>query len=202
MVDSDLRRPRLHKLFQLPNRFGLTDQFIHPQEFLNGAVQPTEVKNLYAITSGSLPPNPSELISSKRMNEIIQTLQSQYELVFLDAPPSLVVTDANVMANRADGVLLVVRPSITKRAAIKHTIEALGQVNAKIVGIVLNGVNVKKSRYSYYRGYYHKYGRGYSYDSDPGSGGTKKVKSPKGKSRENSLLPELENSSDQPDKNK
>jgi len=177
VVDSDLRRPTLHKLFELPNRFGLTDQFINPQEYLNGAVQPTEVKNLYLLSSGSLPPNPSELISSNRMVEIIQSLEAQYEVVFLDAPPSLVVTDANVLANHADGVILVIRPSTTKRAAIRHTIELLMQVKANIVGVVLNGVDVRKTRYSYYRGYYHKYGRGYAYYQDGSSHSAKKNRS-------------------------
>jgi capsular exopolysaccharide synthesis family protein len=185
VVDSDLRRPALHKLFERPNRFGLTDQFIHPQEYLNGAVQPTEIKNLYLLSSGSLPPNPSELISSHRMVEIIQSLEAQYEVVFLDAPPSLVVTDANVLANHADGVILVIRPSTTKRAAIKHTIEQLAQVKANIVGVVLNGVDVRKTRYSYYRGYYNKYGRGYAYYWDGRSSGTgKKIKSRKSSARE------------------
>jgi non-specific protein-tyrosine kinase len=186
VVDSDLRRPRLHKLFELPNRFGLTDQFIRPQEYLNGAVQPTEVKNLYLLSSGSLPPNPSELISSQRMVEIIHTLETQYEVVLLDAPPSLVVTDANVLANHADGVILVIRPSTTKRAAIKHTIEQMAQVKANIIGVVLNGVDVKKSRYSYYRGYYNKYGRGYAYYWDGSSSDTRKLKSRKGSTRETS----------------
>jgi len=100
------------------------------------------------------------------MVDIIHLLETQFELVLLDAPPSLVVTDANVLANRADGVLLVIHPSTTKRAAIRHTIEQLTQVKANIVGVVLNGVDVNKSRYSYYRGYYQKYGRGYAYYSD------------------------------------
>jgi polysaccharide biosynthesis transport protein len=184
VVDSDLRRPRLHKVFQLPNRFGLTDQFIRPQEFLDGAVQPTEVKNLFMLSSGSLPPNPSELIGSQRMVEIIQALEAEYEMVILDTPPSLVVTDANVMANRADGVLLVISPAKTKRVAIKHTIEQLRQVKANIVGVVVNGVDARNSRYGYYRGYYHKYGHGYAYYSDAGNEGSRKRTSRKSGHRE------------------
>jgi polysaccharide biosynthesis transport protein len=218
VVDSDLRRPTLHKLFERPNRFGLTDQFINPQEYLNGTVQPTEVKNLFLLSSGSLPPNPSELISSHRMVEIIQTLEAQYEVVFLDAPPSLVVTDANVLANHADGVILVIRPSTTKRAAIKYTIEQLAQVKANIVGVVLNGVDVKKSRYGYYRGYYNKYGRGYAYyrDGRSHSAGKRRTRnrskqeahsstwigeprSHMASDRENPLEPGLENPSNGPD---
>lgn len=171
VVDSDLRRPRMHKLLELHNRFGLTDLFIRSNEYLGGAIQPTEVKNLNLLSSGSLPPNPSELISSQRMVDILQNLESQFDVVILDAPPSLVVTDANVLANHADGVLLVVRPSFTKRAAIRHTIEQLRQVNANIIGVVVNGVDVKKSRYgyySYYRGYYSSYGYGYGYYAEDG----------------------------------
>jgi len=187
VLDADLRKPRVHKVFQLQNRLGLTEQFIHPQENLDGAIQPTEVKNLHVLTSGSLPPNPSELLGSQRMVEIVQALKAQYELVLIDTPPALVVTDANVLANRADGVLLVISPILTKRAAIKHAIEQLAQVNANIVGVVLNGVDVKRSRYSYYRGYYYKYGHGYAYYKDAGSGGTGKLKSRQGRPRENPL---------------
>jgi succinoglycan biosynthesis transport protein ExoP len=187
VIDADLRRPRVHRIFHLHNRLGLTDQFIHPQDNFDGVVQPTEVKNLYALTSGSLPPNPSELLASPRMVEIVQDLESQYDLVVMDAPPALVVTDANVLANHADGVLLVICPSVTKRAAIRYTIEQLAHVKANIIGIVLNGVDVKKSRYSYYRGYYQKYGHGYaSYlNVEPGIFG--KLKSRKASVKEATL---------------
>lgn len=220
IVDADLRKPRVHKVFQLQNRLGLTEQFIHPQENLDGAIQPTEVKNLHVLTSGSIPPNPSELLGSQRMEEIVQALKAQYELVIIDTPPALVVTDANVLANRTDGVLLVISPKLTKRSAIKFAVEQLAQVNANIVGVVLNGVDVKRSRYSYYRGYYYKYGHGYYRHPDAGSSGTGKPKSRKGrgwenplsraigklKSRkpshqENPILPVSENPSDQQDKN-
>lgn len=83
---------------------------------------------MFALTSGSLPPNPSELLASQRMIEIIQALENQFDLVILDVPPSLVVTDANVLANRADGVLLVIRPSISKRADITHALDQFSQV--------------------------------------------------------------------------
>jgi succinoglycan biosynthesis transport protein ExoP len=196
ILDADLRRPRVHKEFHLQNRLGLTDQFIHPQEFLDGSVQPTEVKNLFALTSGSLPPNPSELLGSQRMGEIVQALKAQFDLVVIDSPPSLVVTDANVLANRADGVLLVIRPSLTKRAAIKHTIEQLIQVKANIVGVVINGVDVNKSRYNYYRGYYHKYGRGYATYWETDSKGKKIKKSHQVVDQESKLAVEEKGHSD------
>jgi Mrp family chromosome partitioning ATPase len=134
------------------------------------------------------------------MVEIVQTLKEHFELVIIDTPPALVVTDANVLATRADGVLLVISPRLTKRAAIKHAIEQLVQVNANIVGVVLNGVDVKRSRYSYYRGYYHKYGRGYAGYTDGKSSGKEKLKSHQAGDRETSLPPGSENPSDQRDK--
>ncbi len=197
LLDADLRRPRVDILFHLPNKLGLTDQFIHPQEYPDGAVQSTEVKDLSVITSGSLPPNPSELLGSQRMDEIVQNLKGQYDIVLMDTPPVLLVTDANVLAHRVDGVLLVIDPRKSKRAAIKHAIEQLAQVKANIVGVVLNGVDVKKSRYGYYRGYYHKYGRGYDDYVDAESSGIKKIKSPKTSHQEATIEPGSKNPSDQ-----
>ena len=162
VVDADLRRPRVHHILQLKNRFGLADLFLRPQSDLKGAIQSTNVKNLFALTSGSLPPNPSELLASQRMIEIIQALENQFDLVILDVPPSLVVTDANVLANRADGVLLVIRPSISKRADITHALDQLSQVKANIIGIVINGVNAKSSHYKSYSHYYRNAKEGIS----------------------------------------
>jgi succinoglycan biosynthesis transport protein ExoP len=193
LVDADLRRPRLDKVFQLQNRSGLTDQFIHPQETPDGSVQPTEVKNLSIVTSGSLPPNPSELLGSQRMVEIVQTLKTQFDLVVMDTPPALVVTDASVLANRFDGVLLVINPRISKRVAIKHAIEQLFQAKANLVGVVLNGVDVKKSRYGYYRGYYHKYRRGYAASQESKFSWIKKLKFRKTSSPEAPLEPGSKN---------
>ena len=164
IVDADLRRPRIHKMFQLSNRVGLTDQFIRTQDRFDGSIKSTEVTNLHAITSGTLPPNPSELLSSGRMSEILKLLGDQFNTVIIDSPPTLLVTDAIVLAQRVDGVLLVVKPSVTKWASLKQAIEQLQRVKANLLGVVVNDVNVGRSRYYYYRGYYkQKYGKGYHY---------------------------------------
>jgi len=164
IVDADLRRPRIHKVFQLSNRVGLTDQFIRSQDRLDGSLKSTEVTNLHAITSGNLPPNPSELLSSGRMSEILKQLSDQFNTVIIDSPPTLLVTDAMVLAQRVDGVLLVVKPSVTKWASLRQAIEQLQRVKANLLGVVVNDVNVGRSRYYYYRGYYkQKYGKGYHY---------------------------------------
>jgi len=164
IVDADLRRPRIHKLFQLSNRVGLTDQFIRMQDRFDGSLKSTEVTNLHAITSGNLPPNPSELLSSGRMSEILKQLSEQFNTVIIDSPPTLLVTDAMVLAQRVDGVLMVVKPSVTKWASLRQAIEQLQRVKANLLGVVVNDVNVGRSRYYYYRGYYkQKYGKGYHY---------------------------------------
>ena len=164
IVDADLRRPRIHKVFQLSNRVGLTDQFIRTQDRLDGSLKNTEVANLHAITSGNLPPNPSELLSSGRMSEILKLLSDQFNTVIIDSPPTLLVTDAMVLAQRVDGVLLVVKPSVTKWASLRQAIEQLQRVKANLLGVVVNDVNVGRSRYYYYRGSYNqKYGKGYHY---------------------------------------
>ena len=176
VVDADMRRPKIHRLLQLSNRMGLSDEFIRPQNSLNDFVQSTEFNNLYALTSGSLPPNPSELMGSDKMLEILSFLKEKYDLVLLDTPPALVVTDANVLATRVDGVLLVIRPSVTKRAAVKHVIEQLRQVKANIIGVVFNDVNVRRSHY-YYRGYYYsKYSKDYHYSESDGDSSPKHQK--------------------------
>lgn len=163
IVDADLRQPRIHKILQVPNRVGLTDQFIRPQDHINGAVKQTEIGGLHALTSGNLPPNPSELLGSERMSEILRQLARQFDTIILDASPILVVTDALVLAPRVDGVLVVIKPSVTKRAALKHTLEQLRQVKANVIGVVLNDIKIDRSHSYNYQGYYYsqKYAKGY-----------------------------------------
>ena len=161
LVDSDLRRPRIHKLLRLSNRRGMCDLFVQSQIHMDGSLQKTEVPNLYVLTSGSLPPNPSELLGSEKMLEILHQIEGQSDLLIVDSPPVLAVTDASVLAPRMDGVLLVVKPGVTKFMAVKQAVEQLRRVGANVIGIVLNEVEFKRSRY-YYKSYYYTY-----YDSRP-----------------------------------
>jgi len=157
IVDADLRRPRIHRIFQISNRIGLTDQFIRPQDQLDGSIKPTEIAGLHALTTGNLPPNPSELLSSERMSEILRKLASQFDMTIIDAPPFLVVTDALVLAPRVDGVLIVIKPSLTKRAALNNLLDQLYQVKANVIGVVLNDVKIDRLQpYNYYGYYYSK----------------------------------------------
>jgi len=168
VIDGDLRKPRIHKIFQLPNRIGLTDYFLHAQERLNGVIKKTEIKSLFVITSGNLPPNPSELLGSERMQEVVETLSSHFDPIFIDTPPLLAVTDALVLAPRVDGVILVIDPAKTKRAALQHSIEQLKQVNANLLGVVLNNVKISRSHYYYNRDYY--YGKPYGKAAEESGG--------------------------------
>lgn len=178
LVDTDLRRPNIHKYFQLLNRLGLTNQLIQPQDRLDGSIQNTELDSLKVITFSSLPSNPSELLGSVKMQEMMSYLRDQFDFIILDSPPALMVTDAVVLASRVDGVIIVVKPSVTRRAELHHMIEQLKQVDARVLGVVINDVDVGRSKYYYYRRYYssykYKYYKGY-YSPD---GGSKKEKSP------------------------
>lgn len=168
LVEADLRKPQVHKKMNLPNRYGLSSVFVQPQAAVNGAMQKTEVSNLMAITSGELPPNPAELLGSGRMGEILGHLGDQLDMIVLDTPPVLVVTDSAVLATRVDGVLIVVKPGKTKQAAFRQAIEQLNRVGANILGVVLNDVEVKSSRYrySYYRNYYYTYQKYYGHEKE------------------------------------
>ena len=167
ILDADLRRPQVHKVFHLSNRVGLTDHFIKNQEFNSEDARLSEVKDLSIITSGSLPPNPSELLGSEKMADILGGLCSKFSTIILDTPPVLVVTDAVVLAPRVDGVILVVKPTVTKRVELHRVIEQLQQVRANLLGVVINDVKIGRTGY-YYRGYYanHKYGKRYEDGED------------------------------------
>ena len=174
LVDSDLRRPKLHKLLRLSNQRGLSELFVQSQIQMDGSLQKTEVPNLFVLTSGFLPPNPSELLGSEKMLEIIHEIEGQSDLLIVDSPPVLAVTDASVLAPRMDGVLLVVKPGVTKFMAVKQAVEQLRRVGANVIGIVLNEVEFKRSRY-YYKSYYYTYYDSSSY-TESGSGNGRKGK--------------------------
>jgi succinoglycan biosynthesis transport protein ExoP len=180
LVDADLRRPMIDKEFRVPNRVGFSALFTSSFIGLDGNVRNTEVNNLKVVTSGELPPNPSELLGSEKMTKILEHSYSQTDFVLLDSPPVLVVTDAAVLAPKVDGVLLVIKPQVTKLQACKQAVEQLKLVGAHILGIVLNDVDMSHSRYRY--SYYKRYGY-YLDKKNPFNGvkrasnGRKKVKS-------------------------
>jgi capsular exopolysaccharide synthesis family protein len=157
VADCDLRHPRTHIQFRLNNRKGLTNLFEQPSYVLDGSCQVSGVQNLSVVTSGSLPGNPAELLGSERMRAIIQAMAKEADVVLVDTPPALAVTDAAVLAPSVDGVLLVVKPGKTRARAVKRTLELLAQVQAKVVGVVLNDVTTHRSSYGYHYKYYRNY---------------------------------------------
>jgi polysaccharide biosynthesis transport protein len=156
IVDADLHRPRIHRIFETDQRPGLSMLFIRPNERLNGSLQASSLKRLSVVASGEIPPNPSELLGSNRMRQILNDVVKESDFVLVDTPPVLSVTDAVVLAPLVDGVLLVVRPGETKMRALKYAVEQLNYVGAKIVGVVLNQVSKKNLRSG-------QYDMGYSY---------------------------------------
>lgn len=176
IADCDLRHPKLHTYFGLPNRAGLSTLFAHQTEIPNGAQQITMVKNLNLLTTGQLPPNPAELLGSKKMQSILSAMCQKSDLVLVDVPPVLAVTDAAVLAPSIDGVILVVRPGKTRTIALRQTITQLRQVNATILGVVINDMDMRGRLYSRQYKYYRDYTAYQSYY--PGSN-SKKSSSPR-----------------------
>lgn len=150
LVDADLRRPTQDTIFKLNNARGLTTILLDTAVTLADVVQNTPIENLKVMTSGPVPPNPSELLGSKRMGYLIEALQKQSDLIVFDSPPVLAVADASVLATRLDGVLLVVDAGHTRRPLARRAAEALQAVNAHLLGVMLNRVDAKAKGYGYY----------------------------------------------------
>lgn len=157
IADCDMRHPRIHAYFGLANRLGLSTLFAQTPEILKGTRQPTQVDNLTVVTTGSLPPNPAELMGSQKMQSILEAMRQNADVILIDTPPILAVTDAAVLAQSVDGVLLVVRPGKTRISALRQTLEQLRQVNAHVLGVVLNNVVTTGSSYGYHYKYYRNY---------------------------------------------
>jgi len=140
LVDADLRRSALHKMFQISNREGLTNALMEGELVPDGWLRETGIENLRLLTSGPLPPNPSELLGSQKMRQLVEHLRDKADIVIFDTPPSLVVTDASVLALETDGVLLIADAGRTRRTAAQQAVERLQQLEVRILGVVLNGV--------------------------------------------------------------
>jgi tyrosine-protein kinase Etk/Wzc len=153
LVDGDMRRSVQHRQFDLDASPGLSDLLV-VEEGLDGIVQATEVENLDVLTAGKHPPNPAELVGSLRMERLLATLRQRYDSIVIDSPPMLAVTDASVLGQKTDGVILVVRAERTEKDAINLAIQQLQHVGARILGVVVNDAKPDGPYYSYYRKYY------------------------------------------------
>ncbi len=155
VVCGDLRRPAVHKIFDISNAVGLSDILAGSSTFKE-ALQDSEIENLKVLPSGPLPPNPSELLGSEQMKTVLDEAASQADIVLVDTPPALAVTDCAVIAPHVDGVMLVASSGNTTREIAKQVRKRLQSINARLLGVVLNNMVPGKS-YSYYYYYYQSY---------------------------------------------
>lgn len=150
LIDCDLRKPSLHRKFKISNLVGLSDVLIG-KEKMNDALNEYS-ENLHILTSGKLPPNPSEMLGSKAMGRLLEELKSKYDIIILDSAPLQAVTDAQILSTKVDGTVLVVRAEKTKRDSVQQAKALLDKVGANILGTVLNGVENTRKKYYYYYG--------------------------------------------------
>jgi capsular exopolysaccharide synthesis family protein len=154
VVDADMRRPRMHEALGRPQAPGLSNVLVGDAT-LEQAARPTSVPNLSVLAAGQIPPNPAELLGSKKYAELLGELKKRYDWIVIDAPPVMPVTDASIVANTAGGVVFVIGSEMTPRQTASTAVEQLRSANAKFIGAVLNRANITRHAY-YYAPYYRK----------------------------------------------
>jgi capsular exopolysaccharide synthesis family protein len=161
LVDGDMRRPRVHKALDLPNGSGLS-ALVLGETRLEEVVRTTRVPNLFAVTCGAIPPKPAELLQTHAFARLLAQMARDYDRVVIDSPPVSAVSDATIISTQVDGTILVVKASRTTRQQLRHSFRVLADVNARVLGAVLNHVDVSAHQYA---GYYYAYG--YVYGERP-----------------------------------
>ncbi len=154
LIDSDMRKPVINKMFDVNRSPGLSELIIKKATF-DTAIQKTDIENLSILPSGNIPPNPSELIGSQKMSDLVKELSKKYDKIFFDAPPVLAVTDPILIGRLVDGLFLVARSELTDLELIKHTLETMKNTKTPLIGGVINGVTSKTLLYGKYHHYYH-----------------------------------------------
>jgi capsular exopolysaccharide synthesis family protein len=158
LIDCDMRRPRLHKVFAINERFGLSS-YLAGHEGWRNLVRPTGAAGVDCIVCGPVPPNPSELLSSEPMQRLISEAIQEYQFVLVDSPPLLSVADGRILASLVDGTILVVKASVTPRELVKRGESYIRDVGGRLIGAVLNDVNLKSDGYYGYGSYRYGYGQ-------------------------------------------
>lgn len=149
VMDTDLRKPAVHLMFNVPNHVGLSS-VLSSQYQVTEVLRETGVEGLHVLSSGPIPPNPSEMIGSRKMTALLEGLKGEYDVILFDTPPVLTVTDALIISSLCDGVILVVNAGKVKKDLVKKAKAHLEHVNARILGAVLNNVQLPKSRNNSY----------------------------------------------------
>jgi tyrosine-protein kinase Etk/Wzc len=175
LIDLDMRRPMLHTLFNVEKENGSSDYLYDKSVKVEQVICETNVKNLDLITSGFIPPNPSELISSKRMDQFLEELKEYYDYILIDTPPVIAVTDALIIGKKVDLMSLVIRVTVTDRNVLKRVKEIMNNVHVNIAGVIVNGIEAKRY-YSGYGNYYYYYSQYYHEDEDKNKKNGKKSK--------------------------
>ena len=153
LVDTDMRRPRLHRAFGVHNDVGVSSLVVN-QGTLENAIKSTEVPGMYLLPCGPLPPNPAELLHTHAFNALIEDLRARFDTIILDSPPTNMVADSAVLSAKADGVVVVLKSEKTRRELARRCVRTLRDVNAKLMGAVLNRVDLQSGGYG---GYYSSY---------------------------------------------
>ena len=162
LIDSDMRNPTMHRMFSIPVKNGLSEILAGLTD--NISVSKTGIENLSVLTAGKIPPNPAELLSSSRMDKLLDFVKEHYDCVFIDTPPTNIVTDSTLFAQKVTGYVLIIKTDTTNINDVKTTVSNLEQIDANILGFILNDVDSdKKKYYSYYRKYSYSYNYNYGY---------------------------------------
>ncbi len=170
LIDADLRRPSIHKTLGMGPHSGLSNVLTGSSTLEQTITRTAILPNLFVLPAGTPPPNPAELLASSNMRDVLAELSQQYDHIVIDTPPSLSVTDAVVLSPRADAVMLVIRSGQTTKQALRRSRDILMQVNARVVGVLLNAVDLSSPDYYYYYEYQGKYARYYRDEDSSGHG--------------------------------
>ncbi|WP_155590312.1 CpsD/CapB family tyrosine-protein kinase [Lysinibacillus cavernae] len=151
IVDADMRKPTLHHTFYLDNILGLSS-VLSRQSTLQEVIQETFVEGVDIISSGPIPPNPTELLASETMTSLMTEVKGIYDLIIFDAPPLLFLSDAQILSNKCDGTILIVNTGVVGKAAVVKSKSILTVSKANILGVILNNYKIKGSTYEHYYG--------------------------------------------------
>ena len=162
LIDADMRNPTIHRMFSISVKNGLSEILAGLTD--NISVSKTDVENLSVLTAGKIPPNPAELLSSARMDKLLEFVKEHYDCVFIDTPPINLVTDSTIFAQKVTGYIVIVKTNTTNTHDVKTTVTNIEQIDGNILGFILNDVNSEKKKYySYYRKYNYNYSYNYNY---------------------------------------
>lgn len=168
LVDTDLRKPRLHRTFGVPGEGGLTSVLVDALT-LDQAIKATDIAGLDILPCGPLPPNPAEILHTERFAKLVEQLDQRYDRIIFDSPPVQAVTDAVILSQIAEGTIFVVKASKTTKEAVRRAARQLRDVNARLLGVVLNDVDLEDGHGGYYYYYHSRYGAPYGADAEKGA---------------------------------